>query len=210
VSALLTFIAQLANLNLTLPGTTPLAQVVPCFVIKPGESPLDALNRLVALYELSWQFRADSTLLITDAQPADPVSWAYGPEALGVGYGAPVDQPNVIRVIGDSSAAWSEVQDDLQILAAGVIVPRLIVDRLISTAAAAKIRAQQALRQEQILAAHAQLTLTINPQLELADVLSVTDSRVGLAATHLRINSIDTVVDWQSGAWAQHVDLTNA
>jgi hypothetical protein len=209
LSGLLTFIAQLANLVISIPVTTPFAQVVPCFVIKPGESPLDCLNRLADLFDFSWQFRASGSLLIWDSSATDPVTWTYNQETLAVANGWPVDQPNLIRVIGDAPTHWSEIQDDAAILATGQVIHRLIVDRLLTTSAAALVRAQQALRQEQIHAFHAQLTTTVNPQLELQDVVQITDARTGLSATHVRVESIDTTIDWQNGAWEQHLELTN-
>jgi hypothetical protein len=209
LTQLLTFLANLANLTITIPVTPPFSQVVPCLVIKPGESPLDALNRLAALYDFFWQLRSNSAILITDPQPADAVTWTYAQETLAVAYGSVVDQPNLIRVIGDTSAHWADVQDDASILATGQVVSRLIVDRLLTSSAMALVRAKQALRQEQIHAAHAQLTVTVNPQLELNDVIQVTDARAGLAAKALRVESITTAIDWQNGSWEQHLELTN-
>lgn len=56
---------------------------------------------------------------------------------------------------------------------------------------------------------HAQLTVTVNPQLEVMDVIDITDARLALVNKKYRVEAIDTHVDWQAGTWQQALTLAN-
>jgi hypothetical protein len=194
----------------SLPGTSQFSQVVACFTITQGETYDNALKRLSNVYDFDFYETGSPSVFIKIVERAqgDGASWSYGQETLAASIQTDSDQANIIRVVGATTGTtnvFAEVTDQPNIAATGAHRLRHIVDRLLDTAAKCRLKAQLALRDEQTSATTAQLTVTVNPQLEVMDVISHTDARIGTAAASLRIHDIHTQIDFHQGLWAQHL-----
>lgn len=207
VDTILEAIAAQLQLPLSHDATTVYAQTVPCFTIKAGEPWVTALNRLTEIYDLGWRITAAPVLAVTNRDPGNPSTWTYGPETLGAEWGLPADVPTIYRVIGADATAWSEVQSDAHLRENGRYILQLVVDRQLTTAGDARLRAQQEAKRADRLSSHAQLTITINPTHELDDKLTIGDPTIGTANTAMRIAAIDTTIDWRDGHWMQQLQL---
>jgi hypothetical protein len=211
IAQLITAIFQATGIRLdTLPTTSQFSQVLPCFMLQPGDTWATALNRLGNVYGYTHLDRATPSVTIVEPQASDPSTWNYAQETLGLAWAAHADQATLIRVIGQSSTttpAFADVTDDTAILLSGGERYRHIVDRNLTTAAQARIRAQIALREEQRKASTGTITVSLNPAHELMDVVTVTDARVGLTSQPMRINGMDWHINMQSGEWLQHLHV---
>jgi hypothetical protein len=211
-------VSELAALICSLAGITDfsfsgaeVSNVVPCFIIKPGESYASCLNRLADLYDLVYTTDPTPSVTLSTANALAGTTWDYGQETLAATYGCPADLPTLVRVVGDSPSAWAEAWDSSLIPVYGQYIYQHIADRLITTAAQARARAMQALRVSQRQSRHATLTVTLNPQHTPNDLIRLTDDRLGdaigwMAAHHFRIEAIDTLITHQDGTW--HTTLT--
>jgi prophage tail gpP-like protein len=211
VAQLAQSICAQANVALdTLPGTAQFAQTVPCFVITPGETWASALNRLSAVYGFEVTATPDPALRITEKGSSDPAAYTYSGDHLAVAWGPVSDTSNLIRVIGSTgttSVVFAEVVDATGIASSGVVRYRHVVERMLDTSARCAIKAGLLLRDEQAASARGTLTVQINPQHEVLDVITITDSRAGMNNQSARIHAIDTVIDWADGRWVQHLQL---
>jgi hypothetical protein len=213
VAALAQVVCTLAGITYTDDASSLLANVVPCFIIKPGESYLSCLNRLADLYDLCW--RTDPTpsvFLFTPNGGFDPTTWDYGQETLAATYGCPADLPTLVRVVGDNPDAWAEAWDASLLPSYGLYIYQHIADRLITTAGQAKQRAQRAIDTSRRMSRHAQLTVTLNPQHVPGDVVTLTDIRLGddpagLDHHHFRCEVIDTLINHENGTWHTALSL---
>jgi hypothetical protein len=211
IGQLITAIFKQVGITLdTLPVTGQFSQVVPCFMLQPGDTWATALNRLGNVYGYTSLDRATPSVTIVEPQASDPSSWSYNQETLGLAWAAHADTATLIRVIGQSATttpAFADLTDDTAILLSGGQRYRHIVDRNLTTPAQARLRAQLAMHEEQQQAATGTVTVALNPAHELQDVVSITDARIGLSAQHARIVGIDWLVDMQSGEWLQHLHV---
>ena len=193
-----------------LPGTSQFSQVVPSFTLKVGETHWNALKRLGSIYDFSTLATTPQAIKIIERSSTDPSTWSYTTDLLAIAWQTNSDQPNVIRVVGASTSTtnvFAEVQDRANLLASGAHRYEVIVDRLCDTSAKCLLKAQLALHDDQSHASSGAATVTINPQLELGDVVTITDSRVGLTNQRARINRIITSIDFSSGQWQQQLGL---
>lgn len=191
-----------------LPTTAQFSQVVPCFMLQPGDTWATALNRLGSIYGFLFLDRGTPSVKIVEPLAADPSTWSYGQETLGIAWAQHADASTLIRVIGQSATttpAFSDLTDDTAILLSGGERYRHIIDRNLTTAAQTRLRAQLALREEQQQAGTGTITVSLHPAHELLDVVDITDARIGLAAQHARIVGLDWVIDLGSGEWLQHL-----
>jgi hypothetical protein len=211
IAQLVTAIFKATGLALdTLPTTSQFSQVLPCFMLQPGDTWATALNRLGNVYGYTTLDRCTPSVTIVEPQASDASQWSYTTDTFGLAWAQHADQSTLIRVIGQSATttpAFADLTDDTAILLSGGERYRHIVDRNLTTAAQARIRAQRALRMEQEAASSGVLTVSLNPQHELMDVVTVTDSRVGLTAQTMRIHGIDWHIDMGSGEWLQHLHV---
>jgi hypothetical protein len=211
IAQLITAVFKATGLTLDpLPVTSQFSQVLPCFMLQPGDTWATALNRLGNVYGYSWFDRGTPSVTIVERQASDPSTWTYSTDMLGLIWAQHADQSTLIRVIGQSAGttpAFADLTDDTAILVSGGERYRHIVDRNLTTAAQARLRAGLALREEQRQASTGVLTVSLNPAHELLDVVTATDSRVGLAAQLMRITGLDWHIDMQSGAWLQHLHV---
>ncbi|HEY8684259.1 MAG TPA: hypothetical protein VIO57_01500, partial [Chloroflexota bacterium] len=211
IAQLITAIALQAGVTLDpLPTTSQFSQTLPCYMLQPGDTWATALNRLGNVYGYTKLDRATPSVTIVEPQASDPSSWTYAQETLGLAWATHADQATLIRVIGQSATttpAFADITDDTAILVSGGERYRHIVDRNLTTAAKARLRAQIALREEQRKASTGTITVSLNPAHELMDVVTVTDARVGLAAQPMRINGMDWHINMQSGEWLQHLHV---
>jgi hypothetical protein len=214
VAAIATAICLRANVSLaTLPATSQFSQTVPSFQILPGESWYQALLRLGAIYDFEQSITVSSghpQIKLTERSASDSSTWSYGQEAYAIAWQRSADQPNWVRVVGaapSTTNVFADAFDQQNLLTSGAVRYRHIVDRLCDTSAKCQIKANLALRDDQTQAQTGALTTRLNPQLEVLDVISLTDARLGLSSQNARINSIDTTIDFEHGQWLQHLSL---
>jgi prophage tail gpP-like protein len=211
VTAILSDLAKQSGVPINPPPSTPqFSQIIGCFLINPGETWLSALNRLASVFGFLYASDGGASVSLTDPQLSDPTTWEYGAEILAASRGQEADAANVIRVIGASSSTdpvWAEVTDAADILLRGAERYRIVVDRILTTSAQCLLRAQQELRAEGRTKVHAALTVALNPQHQLGDVVTVTDSGCGLSSTALRISGMQWIAEPASQAWEHHLTL---
>lgn len=211
IATLATTICALANVALApLPSTSQFSQTIPSFAILNGESFLQALKRLADVYDFELSTTTTPSVKLTERAAADAVTFAYSTDTLGIAWQLSADQPNIIRVVGASPGStnlFAEAIDSTNLAASGAHRFRQIVDRMIGSSVQAQLKANLALRDEQTRSQSGTLTVSLNPQLELLDVISITDDRIGLASQHARIMAILTTIDFDNGEWIQHLDL---
>ena len=185
--------------------------MVPCFIIKPGESYLSCLNRLADLYDLCWRTTPTPSVFLfapggTSTPPHGTTDRRHSPPPT-----AARGSPNPRPVVGDNPAAWAEAWDTSLLPDYGLYIYQHIADRLITTAAQAKQRASERIDVSRRMSRHAQLTVTLNPQHVPGDCITLTDSRLGddidgLDHHHFRCEVIDTLINHEDGTW--HTALT--
>jgi hypothetical protein len=113
----------------------------------------------------------------------------------------------VIGASTTSTPVFADITDDTAILLSGGERYRHIVERMLTSSAQCRLRAQLALHDEQSAAQTGTLTVKLNPQHEVMDVVTITEPTVNLAGQNARIHGIDTVIDMSSGTWLQHLQL---
>lgn len=211
IAQLIQYVCDQAGVVVGAIGTTPqFSQVIPCFVITPGETWDTALNRLANVYAFSYR-RERSTVIFSERQASDTSVWTYSSETLGINWSRSADQSSVIRVIGaptGNTVAFAEAIDSGQLSATGRERYRHIVERLLTTSAQCQIKAALAMREEQARSVTGSLTVALNPGLQLLDVVTITDSRVGLLNQGARIDEIHWHLDMNTGAYYQQLALT--
>jgi hypothetical protein len=215
ISQLITAICKAAGVQLApLPSTSQFSQTVPCFVISPGETWLAALDRLSAIYGFDHFSDSAPQIRVVERQVTDPSTWSYGTEAFGLAWGGSADQANAIRVVGQATSptatqpVFCDTFDPTNILAEGRERFRNIVDRQLDTSAKCALRGQLALREEQMNASHGELIVTINPQHELFDVVTISDASLALSAQPARIHAIDWHAQPNTGTWEMRLELS--
>src|SRR5579872_496883 len=193
-----------------LPATTQFSQTVPCFIVSAGETYFNALKRCSQIFGFDLLESPPGTVKIVERSASDPSSWSYGSDLLAASYQTNADQPNIIRVVGQNTSTqniFAEVTDAANSIASGVHRFELVVDRMLDTSAKCLIRATLELHDDQSKSSTGGLAVTLNPQLELMDVIAITEPRLGLANTPMRIHDIQTHIDFQSGDFIQHLLL---
>ncbi len=210
ITQLIQYVCAQAGVQIGSIGTTPqFAQTIPCFVITPGETWDTALNRLANVYAFSYRSEG-STVIFSERQAGDGSVWTYSNETLGINWSRSADQSSVIRVIGaptGNTIAFAEAIDSAQLSATGRERYRHIVERLLTTSAQCQIKAGLALHEEQSRATTGSLSVALNPGLELLDVLTLTDPRVGLSNQPARIEELHWYIDMNNGAYYQQLAL---
>jgi len=205
-------IAGLAGLPIAaLPGTQQFGQTVGCFLITSGETLLTALLRASEIYEYDFFSDGTGTLRVVERQASDGSTWTYTTQHLGISYAVGADQSNVIRVMGQGSGTaqvYADVVDAANLLLVGKERFRQEVERMLDTSAKCRIKASLILRDEQVGAVAAQMAVPMNPAHELTDVVTVTDSAVGLTNVMLRIGGIDLEVHPEAATWMHTLHLT--
>jgi hypothetical protein len=204
-------ICQLANVSIAaLPGTSQFSQVIPCFTITQGESWWQALKRLGNVYDFDLTVGTPVTVKASERLASDTSTWSYGTEALASVRQLNADQPNIIRVVGSTTGGannFAEAQDISNMASSGQHRYQHIVDRMLDSSAKCQIKANLALRSAQTEGTTGSLTVTVNPQLEVLDPITITDTRTGYSATKMRIMAIDTIFDFHTGVWEQRLEL---
>lgn len=208
-------IPPIANLQ-PLPTTSQFSTPIPSFSVIPGQTVAQALTRLSQVFGFDY-FTASTAggagLTMVERAAADPSTWTYYQEHLGLAWQHNADQPNVVRVAGAPPAGtytnvFADAVDQANLSAAGVHRYQHIVDRLLDTSAKCQLKANLTLRDDQTQSQTASLTVTLNPQHELADVITINEPRLGLADQKARIDGITTSINWQTGQFFQQLSLT--
>jgi len=211
IAQLIQYVCDQAGVTVASIGTTPqFSQVIPCFAITPGETWDTALNRLANVYAFAYR-REGSTVIFSERQSSDASVWTYGSETFGINWSKSADQSSVIRVIGaptGNTVAFAEAIDTAQLTATGRERYRHIVERLLTSSAQCQIKAGLAMREEQTHSTTGSLSVALNPGLQLLDVLTITDARVGLTNQLARVEEMHWHVDMNTGAYYQQLGLT--
>lgn len=211
IAQLIQYVCDQAGVTVASIGTTPqFSQTIPCFAITPGETWDTALNRLANVYAFAYR-REGSTVFFSERQSNDASVWTYGTETFGINWSKTADQSSVIRVIGaptGNTVAFAEAVDTAQLTATGRERYRHIVERLLTTSAQCQIKASLVMREEQAHSTTGSVAVALNPGLQLLDVLTITDARVGLASQRARVEEIHWHVDMNTGAYYQQLALT--
>ncbi len=211
IAQLIQYVCDQAGVTVASIATTPqFSQVIPCFAITPGETWDTALNRLANVYAFAYR-REGSTVIFSERQSNDASVWSYGSETFGINWSKSADQSSVIRVIGaptGNTVAFAEAVDTAQLTATGRERYRHIVERLLTSSAQCQIKAGLAMREEQTHSTTGSVTVALNPGLQLLDVLTITDARVGLTNQRARVEEIHWHVDMNTGAYHQQLALT--
>lgn len=211
VAQIATAICTSANVPLApLPTTAQFAQPIPSFLLTPGETWLAALTRLADVYQFDILCATPPAVKLVERSASDSSSWSYGPEHLGVVWQQSADQPNVVRVVGASTSStniFAEAVDTANVQVSGVHRYQHVIERMATTSAQCLLKAQPILRDDQTQQQTGALTVTINPQLEIGDVITISEPRVGLNNQRARINRIDTQIEWTHGQWSQRLTL---
>lgn len=206
VSAILQSIVQQAGATLgTLPGTSQFSTAVPCFLIKPGDTWQQALDRLAAIYLFDAWCDSTPQIRVVDRSPGDASTWTYSTDQiLALAYGQVGGQPNTIRVTGTTSggqAVFADVVDSADLQSYGRQKLVLVVEKMCDTAAKCSLRANQELRDAKAARTSAQLTVPLNPAHELMDVITITDSALAITSQTLRIHAMTWHIDTETGTW---------
>ncbi|HZU13371.1 MAG TPA: hypothetical protein VFB58_11075 [Chloroflexota bacterium] len=211
LAALVTAVCRQAGMSLNvLPATPQFAQTIPCFTILPGETWLSALLRLSTIYGFEVFTASNGAVVCVEPQTSDPSTWSYGSEILTSSWGMGSRRPNVVRVVGaatSTGSVWSEAVDQTNLLAVGQERYMIEVERLLDTSAKCAIRAGIALRGIQRDAQFGTLAVSLNPQHELCDVITVSDAANGVSAQPVRIAGIRWLTDARQGDWYQELTL---
>jgi hypothetical protein len=149
-------------------------------------------------------------MILSDPQATDPSTWAYASEVLATEYGQESNRPNVVRVVGatiSTTTAWSEAVDENNVLLTGSERFLLIVDRMLDTSAKCLQRATSELRQIQRIATHGGLVVALNPQHELADVITFSDAAIGVEDTAMRISGVTWTYSGGEALYQQQLRL---
>jgi hypothetical protein len=178
-------LARAGIFTMNLAATSQFSQNVLSFSVVAGSSYAAAMRKVSTIYGYSAAARtaADGTdsVVVIEKTPADASAWSYGSEfdsfivsrdgARGnhiLVWGAPASPPNV-------GEAW----DFADVADVGQERFVSLVETHIGSSAGAVIAANLALQIEQRAALSGQLVVFLHPGLELWDVVTVVDARVG-------------------------------
>ncbi len=186
LSYLITEMAARAGLFApVLPTTSQMTQFVPAFVLRAGQTYRHALDELCATYGLVYFVDQDEVLQVRELAAGDPSVWTYQPEIESVSFGGIDLRANHIIVSGKPPAGTGTVStalttaeafDDAQMRMIGL--ERLLhhVDPKLSTSAQCAQKASFLLAQEVRTQVAHNVTVPLNPALQLFDGVTLTDS----------------------------------
>jgi len=208
-SALITSLAkEVGQTVATLPATTQFSQIIQCFAVSPGETFLTALERVSQIFGFQFFVDAGGALRVYDPQPGDASTWSYGTEIFSSSIASSADQANVIQVIGANPASvvgtpppFAYVVDGTSLNTFNVERMRVVVDKLLTSAAQCKVRAAQVLAEEQRHAVACEIVGPINPIHELGDVITYGGSQY-------RIRSQQWAIELHTATWTHTLHCT--
>ncbi len=190
ISQILRFVFGRAGVELLNVGSSATAlSHRPAFTIHPGQDGLRAVQRLLAMVPdvilVSGEFAFLFEPLVSDS-----AVYAYGTDhpILRARYASAGLSANRAQVFGPALMAerfdWGDIDDQLDRL-------RQVHDLNLTSVSLAEDRAEDTLRQEELSLAEGELVTPVNCGQELYDVVSVTDSNVGLTAAKYRLSGLE-------------------
>ncbi len=190
VSQILSFVVGRAGVELVNIGiSSVVANHKPDFTIHPGESGLQAVQRLLAMVPDSIRMsNAVAQLLETEATDTSDYDYGTDHPILHARYGSPALARNRFQVFGDDLFAqafdWPEIEDQFDNV-------RQIFDLNLTTQTNVEDRAEIALRHETLAASRGELVTPVNCGQDVDDVVSVTDEAAGLADVDFRVEALE-------------------
>jgi hypothetical protein len=181
------------------------------FALQQGETYLQALGRLLGVYDGSWRvecrpgsgaaFGSVEQLHVLGKSAGDAVQYVYHdePEVLHVTHSG--DRANHVVVFGPLTAplAYSDNWDWSDVAGTGQERLAIAVEPQAGTATDAQVRGTLELAREVRFALAGQATVQPNPALELHDVVQVNDGALG--TTVCRVSELHLVWYPQEGHW---------
>lgn len=168
---------------LELPTTAQMSQPVPSFVLRAGQTYRHALDELCDIYGLVYFLDQDEVLQVRELSSGDAPVWTYQPEIESVSFGDSDERANHIIVSGKppvgtvpGALTTAEAFDDAQMRLIGL--ERLVhhVDPRLITPAQCALKASFLLAQEVRAQVAHNVTVPLNPALQLFDGLILVDS----------------------------------
>ncbi|HLQ33382.1 MAG TPA: hypothetical protein VK457_11895 [Chloroflexota bacterium] len=189
------------------PGTAAMGQVLASFVVQPGQTWRQALQRLVEAYSLEYAVRADGSLVLHDPSEGAASVWTWQNEIESAQLGQTDLAANHVRVFAQNVQA--EAWDYTAAEAVSVERYQHVVDRALGSNAQAAIRAGNELLLEQRTGRGGEIHVPINPGLEVLDVVTVVDAAINLNQTY-RCHGVSAAMDVLRGTFDMRLDLTGA
>jgi hypothetical protein len=168
-------------------ASSQFSQSVAAFTLKAGETYLQALERLLAIYAGAWRMRlvagsgiafaAVEQLDLQTKNPAQATSWSYASEPEDLVVHTMVDRANHLVAYGPqkTATAIAEAWDFGDVAGAGEERYGDFVEQELASAGQAGLAVANALAAEQRLATAVDLTVMPHPGLELLDAISIAD-----------------------------------
>jgi hypothetical protein len=183
----------------------------PDFTVDPATDGKAAVEKLLSFVpDLLFIDGSDAYLLYP--QFGDPPCCAYetARDIIAARYRTAVPKRNSVSVEGrnpsDGSAIICE-SFDWDVIGCGPEVRASVIDPRIASSAQAAARGQAMLRKDTIHTIRGWIVAPANCGLQLYDVISVTDTRVGLAGVSCRVTDLQTRVDARKGTYRQRITL---
>ena len=200
----------MAGLSVSLARSSPsIVSTYPAMTVSPNESIAVAINRLMARVPDLLRF-SDGTLEAVQALETDASVYAYGGAGehalLDAGRSSTLSRVNHVQVYGDG--AVGQAVNEAEVESIGNLLVQ-VVDRSLTTAHVAAIRAEAELRTRGALQPFARITVPVNAGQQLHDVVTVTAPSVGWDAERLRAAGLRTRYDvgGPQAVYRQDIDL---
>jgi hypothetical protein len=189
VAFLLRDVCTLAGIfQIALPTTAQMNNTIATFVVQPGKPFRAAINELCDIYALEYFLDQSETLQFRELSSSDPSVWSYLPEIEQLTLSTQTQQGNHIIVTGrpPGSAGGSngiplvtaEAYDDGNIAFVGQERVVNHVDLKLTSTAQCAMKAAFLLAQYQREQSHHQITVPLNPALQMLDVLTLNDTSI--------------------------------
>ncbi len=180
---LLTDITARAGLfSINLPTSTQMNIVITTFILHAGQSYRQALNELCRIGWLEYYLDQNETLVFRELTTSDPSIWNYAPELASLTLCSDDQRANHVIIIGKpplgsqmGAITSGEVWDSTHIHSTGQERLSIITDSKLTTSSLCLNRANEELAQEQRDQSRHQITVSVNPALQLLDVLTLSD-----------------------------------
>ena len=193
----------------TKPQSSAINNFYPDFTINPGTPGTQALKKLLTFVPDQLVFRSQEAFTKNPlASEASCYSYGEGHVILSGTY-IHIITTSRTRAIGQDATDERIVQDafDWPSLQLAIDILEQDYDPNLQTTTRAQERADALLRAAALRASPATITIPTNVGQELLDVVTVTDTRVGLVARNYRIVSIQTDHDRGNGRYEQKLTL---
>jgi hypothetical protein len=184
-------------LHTNIPGLTQLESSVLTFVLHAGQKYRQAFDELCRIGWVEYFLDENEILQVRELSNTDPVVWSYSPEIETLVIGSDDIRMNHLIVSGKppagptvalGSITSAEVFDDLHMHATGLERVSMYTDVKLFTNLLCSRKAAFLMQQEQRDQVAHRITVSVNPALQLLDVISVTDQGGTVSGTNLAMN----------------------